>query len=365
MRLLIPVLAFAVAAIPTQAPAALSILNQFNPSQASGLCGIAADEGTGDVWVYGCSEANIQRYSGAGTFLVSIPRPGESANDVDVEVAPVSFTLGDTPVPAGAILFVNGESGFAEIYAVDGSTGAVLKTLVTSFGASHVVGGAYHPSRGTIFLLQDRVPGGVDGNRVAEIDPTTGSVLNSFQTTAYFDVNYGDLDVCVLSANLFLVSSVEARVAEVTPLGVLVGYHDLPAGVSSLSGIGFDSTTGLTWVGGTGGNAWLLGGLPCEAGSAAPDAAPAVSSPSARPNPARGSITIGYSLLAESSIRFDIHDPSGRRIHSWVDGLKPAGLHETVWDGRDGTGARVSPGVYFYSLRAGSMEARGSVIILD
>jgi hypothetical protein len=52
MRLLIPVLALAIATIPTQARAALTILNQFNPSQAAGLRGIAADGGTGDVWVY-------------------------------------------------------------------------------------------------------------------------------------------------------------------------------------------------------------------------------------------------------------------------------------------------------------------------
>lgn len=365
MRSFVPVLALAVAIAPAQARAALTTLGQFNPSQASGLCGIATHDETGDVWVVGCSGADVQRYSSTGTFLSSVPRPGEPANDVDVEIAPVPFTLGSTPVPAGTVLFINGETGPAEIYAVDASTGIVLETLMTSFGDNHVVGGAYHPSRGTFFLIQDRVPGDPDGNRVAEIDPATGSVLNSFQISTFFDVNFGDIDVCGSSGNLYFVSSVEARVAEITADGVLVQYHDLPAGVTGLSGIGQDDVTGDTWVGGTGGTAWLLGGLPCEVVSAAPLATPLPTSLTAIPNPARGDVTILYSLGTESSVEIGVHDGAGRRVYTRVDGRKPAGLQETVWDGRDGSGSRVSPGVYFYTVRAGSWKARGTVVILD
>jgi hypothetical protein len=298
-------------------------------------------------------------------YLSSVPRPGESANDVDVEIALVPLTLGDTPVPAGTILFINGETEVAEIYAVDGSTGDVLETLVTSFGASHVVGGAFHPSRGTFFLIQDRVPGPLDRNRVAEIDPVTGEILNTFQTTAYFDVNYGDIDVCGSSGNLFLVSSIEARVAEITADGDFVQYHDLPAGVSDLSGIGHDDMTGNAWVGATGGDAWLLGGLPCEAVSAAPHAAPHAASLSARPNPARSHVSILYSLSTASPVEIDVHDVTGRQIYTRADGLMPAGQHETVWNGRDSAGSHVRPGIYFYTVRADSWEARGSVVILE
>jgi hypothetical protein len=365
MRLLFPVLVLAVAIAPTQARAALTTLSQFDPSGASDLCGIATDGETGAVWVHGCFAVDIQRYSDTGTFLSAVPRPGESVNDVDVEIAPVPLTLGDTPVPAGAILFINGETGPADIYAVDGITGAVLETVITDFGVGHVVGGAFHPSRGTFFLIQDRVPGSLDRNRVAEIDPTTGGVLNTFSVSTYFDVNYGDIDVCGSSGNLFLVSSIEARVAEITADGDFVQYHDLPPGVSGLSGIGHDDRTGNAWVGGTDGNAWLLGGLPCDVVSAAPHGGPHGASLTARPNPARSQVTIHYALPSESFVEVSVHDVSGRRIHAWVDGLKSAGPHETVWSARDGAGSRVPPGVYFYTVRAGSWKARGVVVLVD
>jgi len=365
MRRLIPVVVLTVALAPGPALAVLTTLSQFDPSQTAGLCGIATHEPTGDVWAHACSGANIERYSSSGTYLSAVPRPGESANDVDVEVAPVALTLGNTAVPAGTLLLINGESGAADIYAVDGSTGAVLASLTTSFGTSHVVGGAYHPTRHTFFLVQDRVPGGTNGNRIAEVNPLTGAVLNTWQTTAYFSVNYGDIDICGSSGNLLVVSSDEGRIAEVTPDGVFVQYHNLPAGVASISGIGHNDATGNTRVGGTGGNTWLLGGLPCDIVSAVPPTPGRLISVAARPNPARGRVSILYALPAESAVQIDVYDVTGRRIHGWAEGWKPAGQHETVWNGRDAAGTRVRAGVYFFTVSAESRTVRGSVVILD
>lgn len=365
MRLLLSVLALAVVLPPAQALAALSTLSQFDPSQTAGLCGVATNDASGDVWAYACFGTGIDRYSSAGTYIGTVPRPGESANDVDVEVAPVAITLGDAALPAGTLLFINGETGFAEIHAIDPGTGAVLKTLVTVFGVSHVVGGAYHRTRATFFLVQDRVAGAADENRIAEIDPVTGAVINSFQTTGYFSVNFGDIDICGSSGNLLVVSSDEPRIAEITADGVFVQYHNYPAGVSSISGIGQDDSTGDTRVGGTGGNTWLLDGLPCDGVSAVPpDMRPFVSV-TARPNPARGQVTILYSLPADSPVKVNVYDVTGRRVHGWTEGHRLAGPHETVWNGRDGAGTRVRPGVYFYIVSAESWKARGSVVILD
>jgi hypothetical protein len=245
----------------SSARAQLAVLDSFNPSSASDLCGVGWDPSTRNVWVYGCSAADVQRYSPSGVFQNAVARPGESANDVDVELAPESLVLNATTLPKGALLFVNGEVGVAEIYAVDKATGAVLATLPTAFGASHVVGGAYHRARDTFFLVQDRVP--ADANRIAEIERATGAVLGSFVIGASFDVNFGDVEVCTATGNLLVASSIEARLAEFTPAGVFVAYHALPIGVTGLSGIGIDDATGDLWVSGTGGNVWRLGGGPC------------------------------------------------------------------------------------------------------
>ncbi len=246
------------------ARAALTASTPFNPANTGSLCSIGFDPATQDVWVYGCSAADVQHYTAAGAFLSAVTRPGESANDVDVELTPRPLTLGPTPVPSDSLLFINGETGPAEIYAVDKATGSVLATLSTAFGVSHVVGGAYHPIRKTFFLVQDQVPVAADRNRIAEIDPATGGVLNSFQISATFAVNFGDLEVCAATGNLLVASSDESRLAEYTPGGLFVQYHDLPAGVTSLSGIGIDDATGDLWVAGTGGNVWRLQGDACD-----------------------------------------------------------------------------------------------------
>ena len=245
--------------------AQLTIAGQFDPSGTSDNCGLGFDSSAHEVWIHGCFGANIQRYSTAGTLLTSVPRGGESANDVDVELGTSPFSLAATVLPANALLFINGETGPAEIYALDKTTGTILSTLNVSFGANHVVGGAYHRIRETLFLVQDKMAGATNGNRIAEIDTATGSVLNTFQIASTFSVNFGDLEVCNATGNLIAVSSDESRIAEYTATGALDQYFALPVGVSSLAGIGIDESTGDIWVASSagGGDVWRLTGGPC------------------------------------------------------------------------------------------------------
>jgi hypothetical protein len=238
--------------------AGLTIKSEF-VSGLGTLVGVGFSSSANRAWAYGAFGTVLQSFTRAGVTKTSVPRPGEAANDADVEVAHVAFTLAGTALPAGTLLFINGETGVAEIYAQDPVSGATLATLTTGFGNSHVVGGGYHAKRKTLFLLQDKVPGGASASLVAEVSPATGAVLRSFQISPAFVVNYGDLDVNKSTGNLFVVSSDEARIAEFTPTGTLVQYYALPAGVSSLSGIAIDDKRAEIWVSGTGGKIWCLG----------------------------------------------------------------------------------------------------------
>lgn len=150
--------AFLAGSIPRHASAQITVVDSFNPSQAGGLCSAAYDAEAGEVWVYDCGAGDFQHYAEDGTFIASIPRPGESANDVDLEIAPAELNLAETTIARGTPLFINGESGTAEIYAVDAATGSVLDTLDTKFGNSHVVGGAYHPIRNTFSSSRTTYP---------------------------------------------------------------------------------------------------------------------------------------------------------------------------------------------------------------
>lgn len=282
------------------ARAQLAVGGQFDPSGVGSLCGLAFDSSADEVWVYGCFGADVRRYSASGTFLSSVPPAGESANDVDIEFAAASFTLGTTLLPKHSLLQINGETGVADVYALDETTGAVLSTLNTSFGVSHVVGGAYHRIRQTLFLVQDRVPGASDGNRIAEVNPQSGAVSNTFQIASTFSVNFGDLEVCNSTGNLLVVSSDEPRIAEYTPTGTLVQYHALPVGVSSLSGIALDESRGEIWVASSAaaGQVWRLSGGPC-----APTPVPSFS----------GGAPLALALLLLGVAWTAIGAPSGRR----------------------------------------------------
>ncbi|MFZ2872943.1 MAG: dockerin type I domain-containing protein [Phycisphaerales bacterium] len=244
-----------------QASGQLTQVAQF-PTGASSV-GLGFDWENDVVVTYPSFGAVLKRYSGVGSPMSDLARPGGSANDADVDIAKGAFMLGGSPVPAGTVLYIDGESGVAEVYAVS-SSGTVIASLVTAFGTSHVVGGAFHPGRGTLFLLQDKVPGGTGTNRVAEIDPATGGVLQTWQVTASrptFTVNFGDLDVGG-NGNVFIVSSDEETVGEFTPTGAFVAEHALPSGVTSLCGIGFDATRCEAWVLNTSGVASKLAGFP-------------------------------------------------------------------------------------------------------
>lgn len=226
-------------------------------------CGLGFDSEAQQLWVIGCFGTQILSYSTEGTAGLTIDAPGEDADDVDVDFSPTALQLGSETVEAHTALFFNGETDALDIYAGDksGQTTTPIAMSATAFGNSHVVGGAFHAERGTFFAVQDRVPAGALANRVAELDSSTGAVINEFSLLPHFDVNYGDLDVCQSSGNVLIVSSTEDVVAELTPEGELIAKY--PADVAGLSGIAIDDTTGDAWVAAPNGDVWRLEGLPC------------------------------------------------------------------------------------------------------
>lgn len=71
------------------------------------------------------------------------------------------------------------------------------------------------------------------------------------------------------------------------------------------------------------------------------------------PNPFNGTTTISYSLAERTAVELRIYDPAGRVVRTLTRGVKEAGRHAAVWDGRDGAGRGVASGVYFCRIKAG------------
>jgi len=85
----------------------------------------------------------------------------------------------------------------------------------------------------------------------------------------------------------------------------------------------------------------------------------------ARPNPSRGTLTIGYSLAQASPVAIRIYNVAGKLVRTLVSGTGGAGPHEVVWDARDDGGRAVPAGVYFYKMLAGSWGSQRKVVFLE
>jgi len=63
-------------------------------------------------------------------------------------------------------------------------------------------------------------------------------------------------------------------------------------------------------------------------------------------------------------VRLNIFDVNGRLVRTLVDRPAEAGLHTTIWDGKDRDGRTVASGNYFARISAGKWQSEARVTIL-
>jgi Zn-dependent metalloprotease/fibronectin type 3 domain-containing protein len=68
------------------------------------------------------------------------------------------------------------------------------------------------------------------------------------------------------------------------------------------------------------------------------------------PNPFNPVTKIRYGVPASGHVRLAIFNLQGQLVRTLVDGAKPAGYDEVVWDGKNQAGGSLSSGVYLYRL---------------
>jgi len=92
----------------------------------------------------------------------------------------------------------------------------------------------------------------------------------------------------------------------------------------------------------------------------APDHAGIPSGPklyASAPNPCREGTTIRYDLSQPAVVDLTIFDVTGRTVRMLVDGVpQEPGSYPAEWDRRDDAGRAVAAGLYFYRIKAGSLE---------
>jgi hypothetical protein len=77
------------------------------------------------------------------------------------------------------------------------------------------------------------------------------------------------------------------------------------------------------------------------------------------PNPARGAVTLVFSLARPSRVRADLIDVSGHVVRTLVDGERPQGVQLVRADL-----SRLAPGVYWFEVRGDAFERRCKAIVL-
>jgi hypothetical protein len=82
------------------------------------------------------------------------------------------------------------------------------------------------------------------------------------------------------------------------------------------------------------------------------------------PNPFNSGTVLSYSLDAPADVELAVYDVAGRRAALIERSSRGAGEYWRPWDGKDEGGRRLSSGVYFLRLKAGSSEAVRKIVIL-
>jgi hypothetical protein len=245
------------ACVLTPARAAIILIDSFNPAGVTELAGIGYDHVAERLYLYASGDDEILRYTRTGTADGSIPRPGNSSNDFDLDFTTAATNLGGTAVAADTLLVGNGDSAGIPAYALNKTTGAILASVNLSgtlVGLSwNTVGNTLLQTDWTSDLLRIR-------------DPGTGGQLTSFPVqpggSPPFDVFFGDADVLRASGDIYVVSSSQTRIRVLSQAGAFLGDIDVaPLGVSGMSGIAFDDARGEAWISSTNGNVYHLGGF--------------------------------------------------------------------------------------------------------
>ena len=83
-----------------------------------------------------------------------------------------------------------------------------------------------------------------------------------------------------------------------------------------------------------------------------------------QPNPFNPSTEIAFALPASAEVRLEVFNSLGRRVRTLVTGVRGAGAHTVIWDGRTDNGDQVPSGAYHYRLTAGDLVLSKTMTLL-
>ena len=82
------------------------------------------------------------------------------------------------------------------------------------------------------------------------------------------------------------------------------------------------------------------------------------------PNPFNPSTLIKYQVLTSSNVVIKIYDILGNEVKTLVNESKPSGNYSVTWNGDNNLGKKITSGVYFYRMEAGSYVKTMKLMLL-
>ena len=83
------------------------------------------------------------------------------------------------------------------------------------------------------------------------------------------------------------------------------------------------------------------------------------------PNPFTGTTTISYRLEFAGATYLSLVNLQGRELITLVDSHQTSGQHTVTWDGTDGQGNKLPPGIYFYRLWSNDQAVTKRLILME
>ncbi|RJP78425.1 MAG: T9SS C-terminal target domain-containing protein [Candidatus Zixiibacteriota bacterium] len=301
-----------------------------------------------------------------------------SAYDLDDGAPLWTRSLGDwallsSPALANGALYLGSNEG--KVYVLDAFTGAVLdwapaggfvESSPAVAGGRLVVGSAdgrlrafdlNSPVSVTLTPGSTTVPPGGTLEFSAGFDETAGQA-QGFQAWIRItrptgqQINFGAPAPLSLAPGQQLTLPVRLGIpAAAPPGGYLLAVNAGPNPGEIWDAASFAFTITGQDPGGDEAAAWDLSwgenaGEPAPAGVPQQPAEFALAPP--HPNPFNPATTVPFSLPQSGLVRLAVYDALGRRTATLLDGVRPAGVHEAVWDA-----SGVASGIYFFRLEAG------------
>jgi flagellar hook assembly protein FlgD len=83
----------------------------------------------------------------------------------------------------------------------------------------------------------------------------------------------------------------------------------------------------------------------------------------ARPNPAKGAVSLTVDLASERPAHIEVYDLRGARVRTLMQGVQPAGRYVLTWDGKDGAGHPAAKGIYIVRMESADYVATRKVLM--